>query len=38
MYAIPDISRFVTKSETWEGGNPIALIYSGSPSKPTAPD
>ena len=38
MYAIPDISCFVTKAETWEGGNPIALLYSGSPSKPTAPD
>lgn len=38
MYAIPDISRFVAKVETWEGGNPIAVLYSGSPSKPTAPD
>jgi hypothetical protein len=30
QYAIPDIARFVTRAETWEGGEPIAVIHNGS--------
>ncbi len=33
-YAIPDISSFVTKAETWEGGRPITVLYPDSPSNP----
>jgi hypothetical protein len=28
-YAVPDISAFVTRVETWEGGKPIAVLYRG---------
>ena len=31
-YAIPDIVRFVTKVETWAGGQPIAIVYSDTSS------
>jgi hypothetical protein len=31
-YAIPDIARFVTKVEAWEGGKPIAVLHSGNSS------
>lgn len=29
-YAVPDILRFVTRVETWEGGGPIAALYTNS--------
>jgi hypothetical protein len=35
-YAIPDISSFVTKAETWEGGKPIAVLYPDGPSNSVA--
>jgi hypothetical protein len=31
-YAIPDIAKFVTKVETWAGGEPIAVLYPGNSS------
>jgi hypothetical protein len=33
-YAIPDIATFVTKVETWEGGRPIAVLYSDTAPRP----
>jgi len=35
-YAIPDISSFVTKPETWEGRQPIAVLYPDSPANSVA--
>lgn len=35
-YAIPDITKFVTRVETWAAGEPIAVLYPDSPTGSTA--
>jgi hypothetical protein len=33
-YAVPDIARFVTRVEIWEGGRPIAVLYPAATQEP----
>lgn len=35
-YAVPDISSYITRAETWADGMPVEVLYENTPTSPLA--